>query len=77
MRIVTRTLLGVELDTRFAFTKREMQTLRRAGAIADAARDALRERYGVAHAEELDIDSTLAGIDHGVDSVLDSVEGTF
>lgn len=64
MRIVTETMFGVRLDDALALTVRERQTLRRASAIAERARDLLREHYGSVEAEGLDFDTELAGVEH-------------
>jgi hypothetical protein len=62
-------------DTVLTFTAAEQRTLRRAAAIADQARAALRADLGEFAAEELDIDTELAGIAIGVELALDDDGG--
>jgi hypothetical protein len=61
MKIAThRNFIYVRTELRF--TKREVDCLRRAAAIADEARDLLREHFGQVWCDESDVDMALAGI---------------
>ncbi len=81
MRVTRESILGETTLFAIELTEREKATLRRAAAIAEKFREKLRELYGravevpasdapAAHVV-IDIDTTAAGIEHGVGELIE------
>jgi len=62
----------VEIDTLLVLTEAERKALRKASQIAERAREQLRKRFGEVEAEGFDLDTELAGIEHGCVELADS-----
>lgn len=61
----------IVVDTVLVLTEAERKTLRKASQIAERAREKLRERFGEVEAEGFDLDTELAGIEHGCAELVD------